>query len=238
MADYFNYQRRQNNSLTRDRLNAPLPPVQTPGGRRHPLAEAGSMENLRRNPASSIRIRRLPSGNNLSQQSRPTSSATPIEEDTAVTGRRRSSLEPQRYSGGLAPPALDLARQRTAEPSGQSGHMPTITEGQQSQQRPAPSNSSGGSYHEAVETPMPDPTPVRPTPGIDEYDAATSAPASRVTTGASAMNSAGNAARENRGLKRIRTNAEKARARGEYDSEVVDLLDLVGKCSNALCAKR
>lgn len=233
MADYFSFQRRRNNSVSRDRLNAPLPPVQTPG-RRQPLAEAGSMENLRRNPASSIRIRRLPSGN-VPQQSRPASATTPMEEDTPVTGRRRSSSEPQRYAGGLAPPGLDLSRQRTAEPMGHAppaSHMPTITEGQQTQARPPPSQSSGGSYHEAVETPFPDTPAVPPTPGVDEYDAATQGPASRVTTGASAMDRAGNAARQNRGLRKVRTNASTrerdAYARGEYSSDVVDLLDLVG----------
>lgn len=228
-SDYFSFQRRRNNSLTRDRLNAPLPqPQQQTPVRRRPLAEAGSMEDLRRNPASSIRIRRLPSGN-VPQQARPASSGTPMEGDTAVTGRRRSSSEPQRYMGGLAPPGTDLSRQRTAEPS---GHMPTITEGQQTQQRPAPSQSSGGSFYEAAETPFPD-TPVPPTPGVDEYDAATHGPASRVATGASAMDKAGNAARQNRGLKKIRTTNSMrdrdAHARGEYTSDVVDLLDLVGK---------
>lgn len=224
--DYFGYQRRRDNSLTQDRLNAPLPAPQTPGGRRG-LAQPGSLENLRRNPASSIRISRLPSGNAVPQL-RPSSATTPAAEDTAVTGRRRSSSEPKRYSGShLAPPGPDLSHQRTAEPE---AHMPTITEGESSQPRQMPSRSTIGEYHEAVETPY----PVTPgTPGVDEYDAASTAPASRVASGASALNSAGNAARQNRGLRRLRTNASmKANADSEsnYEDDVVDFLDLVGKC--------
>lgn len=225
MADYFSFNRRRNNSDTRDRLNAPqAPPPQTPGPRR-PLAEAGSLENLRRNPASSIRIRRLPSGN-VPQQARPASATTPMEEDTAVTGRRRSSSEPQRYLGGLQPPETEISRQRTAEPS---SHMPTITEGQQSQQRPRPGQYPAGSYREPAETPFPDAS-VPPTPGVDEHDMATSGPASRVSTGASAMNKAGNAARQNRGLRKVKTNASMRdrNSRSEYNSDVVDFLDLVG----------
>lgn len=239
MADYFSFQRRRNNSVTQDRLNAPLPPVQTPGGRRQPLAEAGSMENLRRNPASSIRIRRLPSGNQVPQQPRPNTATTPAAEDTSIAGRRRSSSEPQRYAAGaLAPPSTDLARQSTAEPA---EHMPTITEGQQTQQRTQLNQSTPGSYHEAVETPFPETPGVPPTPGVDEYDAATGGSASRVTTGASAMDRAGNAARQNRGLRKVRTNASMrndrdAHARGEYSSDVVDLLDLVGMFDHSAMA--
>lgn len=240
MADYFSFNRRRNNSLTRDRQNAQQnapqqqqmqqeQPPQTPGTPRRPRGAAGSMENLRRNPASSIRIRRLPSGN-VQQQSRPNSSTTPMEEDTAVTGRRRSSSEPQRYLGGMGPPEAELARQRTAEPS--AAHMPTITEGQQASQRYLPDGYAPGSYHEPVETPFTEAS-VPPTPGVDEYDAATQGPASRINTGASAMANAGNAARQNRGLKKMRTNGSMRDrvARDEYSSDVVDLLDLVGTYS-------
>ena len=228
--DYFGYQRRRNNSLTQDRLNGPLPGPgpQTPGSRRQ-LAQPGSMENLRRNPASSIRISRLPSGNAVPQL-RPSSATTPGTEDTAVTGRRRSSSEPKRYSGGaLAPPGSELSQQRTADPE---VHMPTITEGESAQPQQTPGQGYGGNYGEAIETPM----PVTPgTPGVDEYDAATTAPASRVASGASALNSAGNAARQNRGLRKFRTNASlrqqaNADSRNNYNDDVVDYLDLVGMC--------
>jgi len=83
------------------------------------------------------------------------------------------------------------------------------------------------SFREAPETPFPE------TPYPDDADAATLDPASRVVTGASAMHAAGNAARQKRGLSRTRTAASNADRGGqlpdnEYQSDVVDLLDLVG----------
>lgn len=224
--------------MTRDRQNAQQGAPQqqraqqenvpqTPPRPRRPLGPAGSLENLHRNPASSIRIRRLPSSSNVAQQSRPQSSTTPMEEEPAAAGRRRSFSEPQRYIGREQPTESDLARQRTAEPS---TIMPTITEGQQASQRYVPHQFPPGSYHGPAETQAGQGS-VPPTPGVDEYDAATPGPATRVTTGASAMANAGNAARQNRGLNRIRTNASlrDRDTRDEYSSDQVDFLDLVGK---------
>jgi hypothetical protein len=216
--DYFSYARRRGNSVNQDRLNAPLPPAAPPGTPRP--RPPGSLENLR--APSSIRIRRLPSGN-VQQAARPVTQsgdAAPVETDTAVTGRRRSSSEPQRFGSTLAPPAMDLSRQRTTE----DRHMPTLTEEARTpppQQVPAESEDS---FHEAAESPY---------PRTPDVQAATPAPAERVASGASAMQSAGNAARTNRGLRRFTTNSSNAPRNeqveaDEYNSDVVDLLDLVG----------
>lgn len=236
--DYFS--RRRGNSVTQDRLNAPLPPIaQTPGvdgqgqgpppvqpravpGRRG-LNGVGSLESMR--APSSIRIRRLPSGMSTprpgTQPSEQTGTVT--EQDFATGGRRRSTSEPQHYGASLAPPEMDLSRQRTQE-------MPTITEGVQAARPPRSEDSQ--SFHEVGETPY--------TPGPASTNASDNGePASRVLTGASAMADAGNAARANRGLRRFRTAASSAPrneqpAADEYDSDVVDLLDLVGKCEHPL----
>lgn len=222
--DYFSQNRRRGNSITQDRLNAPLPPTaQTPGvqpqllrpqsqGQGRPVRPAGSYESLR--APSSIRIRRMPSSTGPPRPESQASSQGTAEQDFAsTTGRRRSTSEPQRYGQTLAPPGqgADLSRQRTVD-------MPTITEGVITAQR-APSES-GSSYHEAAER------PISPTTE-DGY------PASRIVTGASAVADAGNAARANRGLRRFRTNAStqprnERVAADEYNSDVVDLLDLVG----------
>ncbi|KAK3706496.1 hypothetical protein LTR37_012706 [Vermiconidia calcicola] len=224
--DYFDFARRGNNQVTQDRLSAPLPHApsarapspQTPGPQtpgRRPLSGAGSFENLR--TPSSIRIRRIPSQTQLrpgtQESDRPI-----IQADTAVTGRRRSSSEPQRYGGTLAPPGMDISRQRTHE-------MPTITEGVSSYR--APSSRSSQSFHEAAETPEPG-TPWSLSANV--HDSAS--PAERVITGASAMTDAANAARTNRGLKRFRTAGAPMQryeqpTDNEYGSDVVDLLDLV-----------
>lgn len=213
-SDYFNSARR-GAPADSDRRNAPLPsaPPQTPGGRR--LAPA-SLEGLR--APSSIRIRRLPSAQNVQRTGTQAGAPAASQPDTAATGRRRSSSEPQRYGQTLAPPGVDLARQRTHD-------MPTITEGQTTGSRPQPTASeSSQDYHEAPETPP-------RTPSLNIEDVST--PAARVITGASAMNEAGNAARANRGLQRFRTSGSNMPRNenpgaNEYRSDVVDLLDLVG----------
>ncbi len=102
--------------------------------------------------------------------------------------------------------------------------MPTITEGMQSARRPP--SASSQDYHDAPATPG--------ASSINMSDAG--GPAFRVATGASTLNEAGNAARRNRGLRRHQTGGSAAwyndrTVAGEYDSEVVDLLDLVGKCT-------
>lgn len=228
--DYFSYNRRRGNSASDQRRNAPLPPTpapQTPGvqaqagqpqgGRT--LGGPASLESLR--APSSIRIRRLPSGLSSPRpetQHGPQQGAPPASQEGTTTGRRRSSSEPQRFGSTLAPPQMDLSRQRTAE-------MPTITEGQSPTPGPQPTDSSQ-SFYEAAETPRPQ----TPSINIDE----SGSPAERVMTGASAMQEAGNAARSNRGLQRFRTGGSamprnENPSADEYQSDVVDLLDLVGK---------
>ena len=218
MGDYFG-NRRRGNSVTQERLNAPLPP---PGGRSMSsarLTRQPSRETLR--TPSSIRIRRLPSNTAVPQtQSRPISQVSEDSadyHDPAVSGRRRSSSAPQRYGANLAPPAAnDLSRLRTAE----EPHMQTITEG-------APLPRQGGTpYFEPVETPG------AITPSINVQTPSELPAAERVATGASAMNSAGNAAQRARGLRRYRSGAtainNQPPAADEYEADVVDLLDLVG----------
>jgi hypothetical protein len=218
--DYFSQNRRRGNSVTQDRLNAPLPPTaQTPGAQAgqgqpsRPVRPGPSYESLR--APSSIRIRRMPSGAVTPRPESQQSSHATAEQDFAQPGRRRSTSEPQRYGPTLAPPGTELSRQRTVD-------MPTISEGVTTGQN-VPSESSQ-SYHEAAEGPTP---PV--TPSINE----TGSPAERIMTGASAVAEAGDAARANRGLRRFRTTASSAPrnempAADEYNSDVVDLLDLVG----------
>lgn len=111
-------------------------------------------------------------------------------------------------------------------------HMGTITEGQrvpQNQETP---------FYDAQQTPRPFtpsiniPTPGE-TPGVD-----------RMMNGVPAVENAGVAAQRNRGLRRYRTNTGPnmgpSRGHGsgrpdadEYDTDVVDLLDLIGKCQQA-----
>ena len=102
--------------------------------------------------------------------------------------------------------------------------MPTVRE-EAPGARYAPSESTQ-SFHEAAETPQPG------TPSINIDD---TSPAERVITGASTLQDAGNAARANRGLARFRTGGSamprnEVTAADEYNSDVVDLLDLVGMC--------
>ena len=214
MGDYFNQTRQRSSTVTQERLNAPLPT----GSSGRPQRPGGSYENLRQ--PSSIRIRRLPSQSPYA--SRPTSQAGENDgvtaQDTAVTGRRRSSSAPQRFEQNLTVPSgADLSRQRTADAA---NHMGTITEGAVADQ-PTP-------YYEAAETPRP------LTPGMIPDDGYGGPAMERIATNASAMNSAGNAARGNRGLRRFRSHVGGDRSdyhnrHDEYDSDVVDLLDLLGE---------
>ncbi|TKA66470.1 hypothetical protein B0A55_09198 [Friedmanniomyces simplex] len=210
MGDYFSQARQRAGTATQERLNAPLPPG--------PARPVRSIESLRQ--PSSIRIRRLPS-NYAASGSRPTSQAGETDgvavDDSAFTeGRRRSSSAPQRYQQNLAVPGTDLSRQRTADAT---SHMGTISEGTAVGQQGTP-------YYEAAETPRPlTPSIMLQTPG--------EAPVERVRTGASVLNSAGNAARQNRGLRRLRSGrvggdrSDYFNRHDEYDSDVVDLLDLI-----------
>ena len=221
--DYFDYNRRRNNSITQDRLNAPLPqPIATPGGGQvraqrpqRPLNQ--SYESLRQ--PSSIRIQRVPSGQ-VPQLQRPLSHQADQAPQTGneTSGRRRSTSEPQRYGASLAPPVMDLSRQRT---QGDAPHMPTVTEGVAIDHAGPPGASQDfGTIQESsgLQTPS--------TPYYSMLDG--SEPASRVATGASALQNAGNVARTNRGLTRLRTGMSGQTTADEYGTNVIDLLDLVG----------
>ena len=183
------------------------------------------MESMR--APSSIRIRRLPSA--LNQPTLRTTTQETAPATGTTSGRRRSSSDPHRYGGNLAPPGMDLARQRTAEES----RMPTLTEesnlarGQRAQDGGSGSSQyyeDAYSQQENSEIPRPD------TPSTQHESPVATPPASRVVTGASAMQNAGYAARANRGLQRHRTAASVRYqpAADEYNTDVVDLLDLVG----------
>ena len=191
--------------------NAPRPNA---SGR--PLLHGGGSRESMRMP-SSIRIRRLPS----STAERPLSSASDTESrdfaDPGTTGRRRSSSAPQRPTLQELDEA-DLARQHTAEP-----FMPAIVEGQATTAQQArglhPVQSRQGDA---------------PQPFANLQRTNTSG-----SGGVQAMNSAGNAARGNRGLRRLRSGAlpprqQELSADAEYDADVVSLLDLIGTCCSHL----
>lgn len=105
----------------------------------------------------------------------------------------------------------ELTRQRTAEP-----FMPSIVEGQAT----AAQEARG---LEPVRS-APDDVP-RPHSNLQRTGTADSGTAQ-------ALNSAGNAARGNRGLRRLRSGAlppkQDLAADSEYDTDVVSLLDLIG----------
>lgn len=177
-----------------------------------PLLHGGGSRESMRMP-SSIRIRRLPSNT----AERPLSSASDTASrdfaDPGTTGRRRSSSAPQR-------PTLqelnedDLARQNTAEP-----FMPSIVEGQ------ATSAQQARGFHPVQSREGDAPQPFT---NLQRTNTAGSG-------GTQAMNSAGNTARGNRGLRRLRSGAlpprqQELSADAEYDADVVSLLDLIGTC--------
>lgn len=181
------------------------------------MSTGGSRDNLR--TPSSIRIRRLPSNTSVTNN-RPLSQASDAGStegrdfaDPGTAGRRRSSSAPQR-------PNLnelgenDLVRQHTAEP-----FMPPIVEGQASSAQEARGIEPIRSRE--ADAPQPFNNLQRSTTGTSDAG------------GTQAMNSAANAARTNRGLRRLRSGALPPRqselaADREYDSDVVSLLDLVG----------
>lgn len=204
--------------------NAPNTPRANASGR--PLLHGGGSRESMRTP-SSIRIRRLPSNTSVT---RPLSGGSdtylPEERDFAdpgTSGRRRSSSAPQR-------PALneiglnDLTRQHTAEP-----FMPSIVEGQ------ATAAQEARGLHPVHSRPEDAPQPFS--------NLQRSATNTSDGIGAQALNSSGNAARQSRGLRRLRSGAlpprQELAADSEYDADVVSLLDLIGMfCSpvrNAYC---
>lgn len=219
--DYFN--RRRASTFNQQDLQNGQPPQtpqpQQPGARY--VAGAPSFESLR--APSNIRIRRLPSSTAVAQsQFRPAPQEEPTRaQDDWTANRRRSSSAPQRPNVD-ALMASDLSRQRTVDGA---SHMPAISEGEQ----PTP-----GSLHPG----FPQGNGSRPTtPGVNAQDMAIGRSPERAA--GNAMHSAGNAAQRNRGIsmRRLRSNTAStyrndtrpsSRAEDyEYDSDVIDLLDLV-----------
>lgn len=175
------------------------------------LSTGGSRESMR--APSSIRIRRLPSSTSVSRPLSGTSETHLPEErdfaDPGTVGRRRSTSAPQR-------PSLhdlgqdDLTRQHTAEP-----FMPSIVEGQATAAQEARGLQ-----------------PVSSRPNDAPQPFSNLQRSTTETSGAQAMNSAGNAARGSRGLRRLRSGVlpprQELAADSEYDADVVSLLDLIG----------
>ncbi|CZT23822.1 related to ahmp1 protein [Ramularia collo-cygni] len=226
--DYFNQnpdqgRRPASSANQQDRLSAP----RTPGGARRILG-APSYESMRM--PSNIRIRRLPSSNfspQIPQSASQEHVQTPSADDTELTGRRRSSSAPRSFGYGPNFTAADLARQSTLNES----HMPPIREGQAA--------SRGNSMHPGFPESLDGSRAY--TPGINAEDMAARTPAPETfgPTG-SAMHSAGNAAQRSRGfsLNRFRSNTSTTMhpntrrnstiaSQDEYESDVIDLLDLV-----------
>ncbi|GAB7365367.1 hypothetical protein MBLNU230_g6446t1 [Neophaeotheca triangularis] len=222
--DYFDHARGTGNQTSEDRLNAPLPNTpgpSTPGGRSEnwPLPrQPSSRGNLRpysgmRTP-SSIGIRRL--GSNTPSTALPPAQAQQ-NADEAAAARRRSSSAPQKYrpSSGTD---TELARISTADPP-----MGTLSE------EPAYGQQGRGRGYRGPEEES-DP-PQESSINVDGLQGG-----DRFSGGAGAMHSAGNAARSNRGLRRFRSTInpqqqdrqEQSRPdTGEYEDDVVDLLDIV-----------
>ena len=179
------------------------------------LSVGGSRESMR--TPSSIRIRRLPSNTSVT---RPLSGGSdtylPEERDFAdpgAVGRIRSTSAPQRPSAhdlGYD----DLTRQHTAEP-----FMPSIVEGQAT----AAQEARGLQPVRSRPDDAPQPFSNLQRTATDMSD----------RSGAQALNSSGNAARQSRGLRRLRSGVlpprqQELAADSEYDADVVSLLDLIG----------
>lgn len=228
--DYFNYgngrQGGNNGGNQQDQPNRPRGARYTPG--------APSFESLR--APSNIRIRRLPSSNlvptsqqrtgNLQRPATQEAATTPRpDDDEELPGRRRSSSAPQRPNYDMLM-GNDLNRQRTVD----GARMPAIREGESI-------TPHGASMHPGFPGPHAGSRPV--TPGINAQDmAAATPPPERLGPGGTAMHSAGHAAQRNRGfsLSRLRSNTSSTAPRfvdrpgssqDEYESDVIDLLDLV-----------
>ena len=144
----------------------------------------------------------------------------PTAEDYHAASRHHQrSPDPQcAATEDLSSADAELSRVRT----GADTHMPTITEG---------SRTGQTSYFEteAAQT-----SHLRAF-GVDGHDAAGHGRDSPHHPMAEALHSAGNAARQNRGLRPSVSHRGSTRYRNsasapdEYESEVVDLLDLVGR---------
>ncbi|KAF2161218.1 hypothetical protein M409DRAFT_59223 [Zasmidium cellare ATCC 36951] len=233
--DYFNYGSGRPGGNNAG--NQPQDQSNRPRGARY-IAGAPSFESLR--APSNIRIRRLPSSNAVPGQQRTGNLQRPATQEAATTprpddeedelpGRRRSSSAPQRPNYDMLM-RNDLARQRTTDAAAPS-HMPAIREGESV-------TPHGAAMHPGFPGANAGSRPVTPA-GINAQDmAAATPPPERLGPGGTAMHSAGNAAQRNRGfsLSRFRSNTSSTAPRiierpgsqqDEYESDVIDLLDLV-----------
>lgn len=196
-----------------------LPPQPSPNRRTHAaLARAPLVSNN-----SSVRIRRLTSSSGrphdftASDASSIGDRSDTTTDDAANAGRRRSLSAPQRPTH-LDVPGSDLGRQTTNELYAHA--MPSIQERTTSGPGPSVPHSEDPALRPVPTAPIPS----RPR-GLSDLRNAGS--------GIQATFGAGNAARANRGLGRIRSNTVRSRpptsADDEYDNDVMGLLDLVGE---------
>lgn len=173
---------------------------------------------------SSIRIRRL-----TSATSRTDDTAIPDHEsiggrsstdETSNAGRRRSFSAPQQMSHLTVPPNISRIPTSDYHPD-----MPAIAERTPGASTPTTPATNGNQ----LQAPRPAQYATRPR-GLSDLHAAGG-------SGLQAAYGAGNTARANRGLSRMRTNTMRSRpipiAGNEYDERVLGLLDLVGKCRPA-----
>ncbi|WPH04259.1 Hypothetical protein R9X50_00714800 [Acrodontium crateriforme] len=209
MSDIFGAARRRaNSSVPERRPNEPQQGVSGPQQRM-----MASRESMR--PQQSIRIRRLPSSNSVVQVQRPTSRASSREDEPLTrdveAGRRRSMSAPQHYNAAhLAPQDVDLSRQYTTEDQ----PMQTITEGEAAPQ--------SHTVHVRVEYGRPQTVSPPPPSNPDGSDI------SRVASQTSAHpQSRSPPLRSRAGSRRLRSNVALHQDPGDYDDNVVQLLDLI-----------
>lgn len=224
--DYFNYgSRGQPGNNAGNQQN---PPNNNPARGARYIAGAPSFESLR--APSNIRIRRLPSSNAVQGLQRPATQETATtprpDDEQDLPGRRRSSSAPQRPNYDTLM-GMDLNRQRTTDAAA-AARMPAIRESEQTTPR-------AGQMHPGF--PGGDSTSRPVTPAVNIQDMAATPPPERLGPGGPAMHSAGHAAQRNRGftLNRLRSSTASTAPRSErppssqqeYESDVIDLLDLV-----------
>ncbi|KAF2718523.1 hypothetical protein K431DRAFT_287548 [Polychaeton citri CBS 116435] len=214
--DYFSYgnsgRRSRASSAAQERLNAPS----TPGGQDR-VRPAASRESLRPPRAqSNIRIRRLPSNQAIPPQTSASHEGVSSFDhaDRENEGRRRSTSEPQRPNPQQLP-GPNIQRQRTYEgPS-----MGTLAEEGQSIKSPP------------LQSPPMHPGFGNNPPGLPTPDGTSRPQPQRGESGVQAMQGAANAVRSNRGMGRMRSGTLPSRYQqdraNEYDSDIVDLLDLI-----------
>jgi len=214
--DYFTQQSAQRAPAAQNTQGNGAAPAPASGAapiRRRPVGQP-SFESLR--APSNIRIRRLPSQIGAAL-SRPTTQdgnqrAASPEPDTTTAGRRRSMSAPQGYGGDVTPSGLDDSRLDGPPP-----HMPAISESFPSSPNV---NTTQSTQH-----------------GTARNSVAPSSTTHVADAGAGSHSAAGYGTQRSRApshLNRLRSNTSSTYfSRGdrprhdEYDSDVIDLLDLI-----------